>query len=83
MSWRKFLTVDDPKRDSCLNLSRFLVDEEKKVALCYKKRMFEGDTLNKDLVYIAGEDNEIKRIDFGAVTCGSLILDYLPSLTYI
>lgn len=37
----------------------------------------------KDLVYIAGEDNEIKGIDFGAVTCGWPVLDYFSSLTYI
>lgn len=37
------------------------------------------------VVYIAGEDNEVKLTDFGAVTFGSCwpVLDYFPSLAYI
>ncbi|CAG7877084.1 unnamed protein product, partial [Brassica rapa] len=85
VSWRKFLTVDYPERDYWITFTCFLVDEEKKVALCCEKCMFDRNTKIKDLVYIAGEDNEVKLIDFGAVTFASCwpVLDYFPSLAYI
>ncbi|CAN7000406.1 unnamed protein product [Brassica rapa subsp. trilocularis] len=85
VSWRKFLTVNYPERDYWITFTCFWVDEEKKVALCCEKCMFDRNTKIKDLVYIAGEDNEVKLIDFGAVTFGSCwpVLDYFPSLAYI
>ncbi|KAF8050255.1 hypothetical protein N665_2013s0002 [Sinapis alba] len=53
VSWRKFLKMDYPKRDNWISISRFLVDEEKKVALCYEICVLDRfTTMMKKLIYI-------------------------------
>lgn len=49
--------MDYPKSDIWITASYFLVDEEKKVALCCEKCIFDPNTTIEKLVYIAGEDN--------------------------
>ncbi|CAF2077662.1 unnamed protein product [Brassica napus] len=83
VSWRKVLTVNDPKRDIWFTIARFLLNEEKKVALCCETCIFNFNTTMKKL-YVAGEDNIVNLMDYGETsTLGPIILDYVPSLVQI
>lgn len=79
--------MDYPKRNIWITASRFLVNEENKVALCCGKCIFNRNTTTQKLVYIAGEaNNKLKLVDLGAFTLGTfwpIILDFVPSLVQI
>ncbi|XP_013732001.1 probable F-box protein At5g47300 [Brassica napus] len=87
VSWRKFVTVDYPKDDVWISITRFLLNEEKKVALCCETCVSDRfTTMMKKLIYIAGEDHKVKIMASGEVTSGSfwpIVLDFVPSLVQI
>lgn len=86
LSWRKILTVNYPRRDIWVTRTRFLLNEEKKVALCCETCVFDLNTTMKKLVYVAGEeDNIVKLMDYVEVQVqfGPIVLDYAPSLIQI
>ncbi|KAF3599998.1 hypothetical protein F2Q69_00037908 [Brassica cretica] len=87
VSWRKFVTVDYPKDDVWISITRFLLNEEKKVALCCETCISDRfTTMMKKLIYIAGEDHKVKIMASGEVTSGSfwpIVLDFVPSLVQI
>lgn len=87
VSWSKILVGDEPRLGLCRGTS-FLVDEEKKIALCCDRGICNQDT-TKDyfFLYIIGEDNELTQVDFGASSTwqlhSPLLFNYVPSLAQI
>ena len=85
LMWSKSFTVDIPIRgDYCPYLTSYLVDEEKKVAVCYNENF---EKSNKK-VYIIGEDNgyytEIPLVESSYQVWGyPIIFNYVPSLVQI
>ncbi|KAG7582418.1 F-box associated interaction domain [Arabidopsis suecica] len=88
VSWSKVLALDLSRELQISFKTNFLVDEEKKVFMCCVRLREDGDeNKSKDKVYIVGEDNEVKEIDFGVnATSGSwptILSLYVPSLVQI
>ncbi|CAN7070304.1 unnamed protein product [Brassica oleracea var. botrytis] len=85
VSWSKIFALEDrPRLGSCYHTS-FLVDEEKKIAICRERR-----TCGKSYVllqYIVGEDNQVTQLDFALSSClhrnSQLLFNYVPSLVQI
>lgn len=88
LSWRKdfVLTVDfDKFQLPCVvNVASFLLDEEKKVAVCCDEEM-KGEEKNR--IYIVGEDMYKQVYDDDIVNAYllncPLVLTYVPSLVHI
>lgn len=86
-SWSKILVADYPRVDISIRTS-FVVDEGKKVAVCFERWMeFEDVTKSYDLVNIVGEDNKVTQVYYGASTMTSCrwprLCNYVPSLVQI
>ncbi|CDY54056.1 BnaA02g36420D [Brassica napus] len=72
--WNKVFTMDKWKRDWLVNIVSFLFDDEKKVFLCCESLYI------PDLVYVVGEDKEVKQVNGEAI---DVFYDYVPSLVQI
>ncbi|CAH8263913.1 unnamed protein product [Arabidopsis lyrata] len=82
VSWSKVLTVDlKPELDIFLGVS-FLVDEEKKILVCCDTKV-RANSIWEHMVYIVGEDNKIKKVNFGLPLSWPFLFNYVPSLTQI
>ncbi|KAL1204152.1 putative F-box protein [Cardamine amara subsp. amara] len=82
VSWSKVLTVDlEPELGTWRDVS-FFFDEEKKFLVCCDINVSDRDN-HKHMVYIVGEDNEVRRLNFGKPTSDPILLNYVPSLTRI
>ncbi|CAA7045854.1 unnamed protein product [Microthlaspi erraticum] len=89
VSWNMVLALDlSPHNDvQVYDEGSFLFDEEKKVVVVSEQWFdfeVEEEDLgqNKDMIYIAGEDNVVTQVDFGLDgpnQCVSGILNYVPS----
>ncbi|KAJ4894465.1 putative F-box protein [Raphanus sativus] len=87
VSWSMILVWDEPRLGLCRGTS-FLVDEEKKIALCCDRGKWNQDnTKAYFLLYIIGEDNKLTQVDFSASSTwqlhSPLLFNYVPSLVRI
>ncbi|XP_010513303.1 PREDICTED: probable F-box protein At5g47300 [Camelina sativa] len=80
VSWSKFLTVDLKPELRIFGHISFLVDEEKKfIVLCHL--VVRSGVRIKQVVYIVGEDNNVKQVHSGFASSLPNLFDYIPSLT--
>lgn len=83
--WRKLVTVLDDHPLCTFVTFRKLVNEEKKVFMCYGYKDCKSLSSRK-IVYIAGEDIKVTHVDLEVSTsrsCKPVFLDYVPSLVQI
>ncbi|XP_010465927.1 PREDICTED: F-box protein ETP1-like [Camelina sativa] len=87
VSWNKVLAFDLSPHLQITGLVTFVLDEDKKVALCCERLMDHDDySLCIDKIYILGEDNQVSEFAFDPTTYTEprpFPLNYVPSLVQI
>ncbi|ESQ37098.1 hypothetical protein EUTSA_v10002977mg [Eutrema salsugineum] len=76
VSWSKVLPVDLDPGSEVWPGGSFLFDEEKKVLVCCDGLQYN----KKATVYIFGEDNEVRKVDFKVESYLPYLFNYVPSL---
>ncbi|KAG7582423.1 F-box associated interaction domain [Arabidopsis suecica] len=87
VSWTKVLALDLSPELQITDEVKFLLDEDKKVAVCCERWLDDEDeTKTIDKIFILGEDNKVTEVGFGVDTNAGVwpvILNYVPSLVQI
>ncbi|CAL9224721.1 unnamed protein product [Arabidopsis halleri] len=88
VSWTKVLALDLSPQLQITDEVQFLLDEDKKVAVCCERWLDDEEPKSIDKIYILGEDNKVNEVGSGEVIDGDagvwqLILNYVPSLVQI
>ncbi|XP_010465926.1 PREDICTED: F-box protein ETP1-like [Camelina sativa] len=86
VSWNKVLAFDLSPHLQITDEVTFVLDEDKKVAVCCE-RLMDYDSLCIDKIYILGEDNQVSEFGFDPTTYQTgprpVPLNYVPSLVQI
>ncbi|BAB02468.1 unnamed protein product [Arabidopsis thaliana] len=80
LSWSMVVALD-LNYLRCWYGKSFLVDEEKKVLVCCDKYSRYDGTNFKNVLYIVGEDNQVRKVDLGFFSNWPFLFNYVPSLT--
>ncbi|XP_010487753.1 PREDICTED: F-box protein ETP1-like [Camelina sativa] len=84
VSWNKVLALDLSPHLRITEDVKFVLDEDKKVAVCCERLMDYDDDQLIDKIYILGEDNQVSEFAFGLTTGPRPFpLNYVPSLVQI
>lgn len=82
VSWSKVLVLDLSRDHQITHFGSFLLDEEKKVVMCYETWYDpEEENKSKEMIYIVGEDSKVTELDLGVDITGrygQTILNYTP-----